>query len=620
MKSVRHRGRDAALMLFAAGLLLGSPAAAPPCAAAAAGYPRLGLMGSIHGNGNPYFNAPTDTTFDSAALDAIARYDEVTLDVNPITPYRPALLAELRARNPNIRVLAYLTSTTSWPASDPDSLNHVPTRYRRLVRDLGGLLYNAIDGQEMPNYNINLARRDSTGRFVVAEALADFFASAILGNGSWDGMLLDTFCPSVLWIQDATHQLDFARAGYASSSAFEAAWGAATDTLARRLRRQVKPGTLLVGNCGESVHQDVFNGWMRENFPLQGGGTWYTNLLQDPHGLLADDRDYIAPPQNYFFSWMAGGASEQYSEANTHKVRYGLASAALGSGYNVFGPSDGNSNTAPYHLWWYDEYAVDLVTGRSATDLAHTHWLGQPLGGPYQMIWVGANPDASTNPGFETNVTTGWKFTRSAPAQATIARDTANPAVGGASAHVAITAAGVNLWDVNLATASTLPLTVGLTYAATFWARASAPRVLAVTATLLAGGDVANRSVTIGTSWQHYQVILQPTQTTNAVLEFFLGLQVGDVWFDDVHFQQGATSLWRRDFDNGIVLVNPSDAVQQVPLSGTYRRILGTVAPAVNDGSAASIAVVPAADALFLIGTSSDIIPPAQVKDLGMAR
>jgi hypothetical protein len=617
VRIVRRTGSVAVLAFVAATMLLAGSARAAT-QGAAAGYPRLGLYGSIHGNGSPYFSAPADTTFDSSALDAIARYDEVILDVNPITPYRPDLLVALRARNPDLKAIAYLTSTFTWPVEDPDSLNHVPTRYRHLVRNLGGFLYNSVDGTEMPDCNINLARRDGTGRFVVAEALADFYASAILGNGSWDGMFLDVFCTTPLWMQDATHQIDYVRAGYSSLASFETAWGAATDTLARRLRREVAPGTLLIGNCGASAHHDALNGWMRENFPFQGGGTWYTNLLQDPNGYLADDRDYIAPAQDYLFSTVSGAATP-YSTVNAHKVRYGLGSAALGSGYAVFGPPDRNSNTAPYHLWWYDEYAVDVVTSHTATDFAHTHWLGVPLGAPYQMIWAGTNPDAVTNPGFETSVATGWTFGHFPPAVTTLSLDTVNPAVGSASAHVKITTAGANPWDVNLATVNTLPLVGGATYAVTFWARASAPRVLPVTATLLAGGDVATRSVTLGTSWQHYQVILQPSQNTNAILEFFMGTQAGDVWFDDVHFQQGATSIWRRDFENGIVLVNPSDGALQVPLGATFHRILGTVDPVVNDGSAVTTAAVPAGDALFLVGGTRDTIPPAAVHDARLA-
>ncbi len=42
---------------------------------------------------------------------------------------------------------------------------------------------------------------------------------------------------------------------------------------------------------------------------------------------------------------------------------------------------------------------------------------------------------------------------------------------------------------------------------------------------------------------------------------------------------------WRRDFQNGIVLVNPSEGPMTVDLGDTYRKILGTHDPLFNDGS-----------------------------------
>ena len=83
---------------------------------------------------------------------------------------------------------------------------------------------------------------------------------------------------------------------------------------------------------------------------------------------------------------------------------------------------------------------------------------------------------------------------------------------------------------------------------------------------------------------------------------FCLAADDGDVWLDDVHFQAGATNVYRRDFQNGIVLVNPAAQALTVPLEPTFRRILGTADPVVNDGSMVTEVTVPPSDALFLIG------------------
>ena len=109
---------------------------------------------------------------------------------------------------------------------------------------------------------------------------------------------------------------------------------------------------------------------------------------------------------------------------------------------------------------------------------------------------------------------------------------------------------------------------------------------------------------------------MTPTQSMSAALAFFLGTDAGDVWFDDVHFQQGATSVWRRDFQNGIVLVNPTETPFDVALESEFKRIVGTHDLVVNDGRRSSLQHVNAFDALFLLRTATDTVPPSPVRDL----
>jgi hypothetical protein len=47
-------------------------------------------------------------------------------------------------------------------------------------------------------------------------------------------------------------------------------------------------------------------------------------------------------------------------------------------------------------------------------------------------------------------------------------------------------------------------------------------------------------------------------------------------------------STWRRDFQNGIVLVNPSNTAQTIDLNGIYRKISGSYDPVFNDGATVS--------------------------------
>jgi hypothetical protein len=68
-------------------------------------------------------------------------------------------------------------------------------------------------------------------------------------------------------------------------------------------------------------------------------------------------------------------------------------------------------------------------------------------------------------------------------------------------------------------------------------------------------------------------------------------------WFDEYDFRLGRSvsrppvapwrdGVWRRDFENGLVLVNPTRESRTVTLEPGYRRLAGNQDPKVNDGSA----------------------------------
>jgi len=55
-----------------------------------------------------------------------------------------------------------------------------------------------------------------------------------------------------------------------------------------------------------------------------------------------------------------------------------------------------------------------------------------------------------------------------------------------------------------------------------------------------------------------------------------------------------------------------------VPLQASFRKILGTVDPTVNDGTWVTEVTVPPSDAIFMIGR--DVSPPAAPRDLRLVR
>jgi hypothetical protein len=582
-----------------------------PATAVAQPFPRLGLYGNVVGGGYPFVKP--DFTLDTLEIGRVARFHQVILDVYPISPYRPDIVQALRARNPQIKLLAYLLVNHIWPVEDADSSRHIPTIINHTVRDLNGFLYDLNTGQKYTDSNINLAKRDLAGRYVVAIALANIIRDHIIATGHWDGIFTDVYCHTVGWTQAGTGRvIDHVRAGYPSVAALDAAWAAASDTLAARLRSYAGPNMLLVGNCGGSSEHAYYNGWMRENFPYQQGGTWYTNMLGHvgSRGYLKDDKDYRQPSSNWMLSVAQTGNGIEYNSFNTWRVRYGLASAALGEGYHCFGPGGRSVQQAPYQQWWYDEYAVDIASGQSSASRQHTGWLGNALGPPRVDFWPNPAPNAVVNGGFEAGVVTGWQFASYTPSQGTVTQDLSTKVVGAASARVRVTVPHNVDWYIALTSTGRLSMFAGTSYSATFWAKANPPRRLRVSA------GSAERHVDLDGTWRQYQVVLVPFANATAGVSFSFADVAGDVWLDDVHFQTGLTSIWRRDFQNGIVLVNPSERSLDVPLGLQYKRILGTRAPAVNNGAAATTMTVPPGDALFLLRGEVDTTRPGRVTDV----
>jgi len=75
---------------------------------------------------------------------------------------------------------------------------------------------------------------------------------------------------------------------------------------------------------------------------------------------------------------------------------------------------------------------------------------------------------------------------------------------------------------------------------------------------------------------------------------------------------KASSKAWRRDYENGIVLVNPDDETRTVKLNGSFRKIRGKMDPAFNDGSVINeISLSPNSGAI-LLRAASEIKAPAE--------
>lgn len=608
--------RIGAAILILTGMT-GAVHAEPGPATSPENYPRLALYGSIRGNGYPFYNAPLDSALNDTVITNVSRFNEIILDVNPIWPFRPDIVQTIKARNPRAKFLAYVVGQDIWMAADKDSLRHYPTRFRRIVTNNNAWLLSKATGNKYYGGNVNLAKRNAAGQLYIADSLAQLWKEVTIDPGIWDGIFYDILCDEMGWLQAEGDSIDYVAAGYSSFQAFNDSWREATNMIGTKMRQWGGPNFIMVGNCALGTKYETFNGWMREGFPYQAGGDWYSNMFWQPGGYFTDEAKFRAPLHNYIFSFQVG--TEPYSDNNSRIMRLGLGSASLASGYGVFGGQDRDAFHSEYQSWWYDEYAVDLATGRSSESAQHTGWLGQPLTDYYQMVWIGTQPEGVANPDFETSVTQGWNLWANHPATRT--RDTTTAGRGSASVRVDIATPNSVNWKVNLNTPLNVALEPYTTYSVTFWVKASTLRTLPIIIAPLGGtGAWFSREVAVGTQWRQFQVPIYTGERAGAIsLQFYLAKDAGSIWFDDVHFQKGVTTVYRRDFQNGSVLVNSStDNWADVQMERPFRRILGLRTPSVNDGSIGTLHTIPPSDALFML--SDDITPPATIKDLRQVR
>jgi hypothetical protein len=100
---------------------------------------------------------------------------------------------------------------------------------------------------------------------------------------------------------------------------------------------------------------------------------------------------------------------------------------------------------------------------------------------------------------------------------------------------------------------------------------------------------------------------------------------VGVVWFDEynVNLGQGMTpptgawqsGVWRRDFDNGVVLVNPKgNGSQTVKLETAYVKVAGTQDPATNSGQTVTTVTLKDRDGIILLRKNAPKRPMAPQK------
>ncbi|HEY4363275.1 MAG TPA: LamG-like jellyroll fold domain-containing protein [Bryobacteraceae bacterium] len=490
----------------------------------------------------------------------LAKKNQLFLSTSPLTPLD---ITQLRAANPGfLGITEVNVSVFDAGFSPPEDYYLKDIHGNKIISWCAPALYLA-----------------NTTKPEVAQALArQAYQQLVDSNFVYDGLFFDSFNTTISQPFTDCHgnavEIDSNGDGIADDPAIlNAAWKAGMYSVINAFR-SLAPNAYVSGHVLATPAQPeslaAFNGtsllgstetvkeglipfgdlWdLYQTWESQGVWPTMTMIQSCPPNLLSYGYGYQPLNQNHMLpSTMA------FAQSSYPNMRFGLGLSLMGDGFFGFDTGDSASQIA----WWYDEYDFNL---------------GYPLG-PAVQTGAGSSANLMANGGFEAGLSQ-WQLTV-ANGKATLAVDTSIAAEGSASAHINVVSAGaansVRLVQDKAAWSA------GVEYRIQFWARADAPRTITVSS--VGSGPKSAAPIAIGTSWGFYSLSFTALTTPQiGRLEFWVGDIAGNIWIDDVRLVQEPSLVYRRDFTNGVVLLNGSATPQTVTLEAGLRRFKGTQAP-----------------------------------------
>ena len=533
-----------------------------------------------------YFHADSQV---GGNLQAMAEFDVVSAPFWTQEGETVARLDSLRLLNPTLKRLAYVNPAgRSLPFfEDP---NHVVNRLLAAIHDswivrneMGQIVYFDPTIPTMPLLNLS-DRCPRVGGKTWGEFIADFSNTQMLSTGRWEGIFWDNIWNGASWVNPTIPgSLDLDRNGVADpADSVDVWWNRGLSQMLARFRAQVGPGVLAVGN-GNNRQFTPMNGRFFEDFPYREG--WTQSMQQ-----TADWQQFALTPSLIIMMTRS-------TETDYRRMRYGLCSSLIAG---TFGCHHANQHAGDFPIL-YDEYRVDL---------------GQPFAPPVELgIDVVAETDFENGipPSFSTGCGSG---------QATLTTDPAL-VVEGSTSLLCRPSGGPEIWQLFLCTNPTaIPLAPGATYTLSFRYRVvSAPPADGY---FFAG---ARSDVDLNGSARNAVILNPPAGTVGEVRGtmtlgnypgYYLlwGLRSGgEIVIDSIEILTGQGGAFRRDYENGIALVNPTQAPVTIQVGPGFHLIEGVVDPFTNTGEAVTQVTLAAEDGLVLLAdVGTPIIdPPAGV-------
>lgn len=273
----------------------------------------------------------------------LAKWDLLILDME-VQRNSPSALVELRKLNPDIIILAYITSQEIIY----DLKAHPMASLRRellaqikddwWLKDVNGNKISFWPGTHM----LNLSNQPEGEKF--NEFLPEFIKNNIQRSYLWDGVFYDNVWGDVNWLSS-------------SLSVSDQEWQTGYFKMLKKTKELCGEDFLVVANG--KIYEPYLahlNGKMLEGFPSQWEGPWSSSMEKYLKIPILSQKPSLAIINVY-----------DKNKENYQLFRFGLTSTMLGDGYFSFDYDTSEHN----QTWWYDEYEINL---------------GQSISSPYNLI------------------------------------------------------------------------------------------------------------------------------------------------------------------------------------------------------------------------------------------
>lgn len=526
----------------------------------------------------------------------------------------PDLAHRLRQINPQIIILPYRIAQEQ--SMDPDAqpppdatidpfydfLEGVVDEW--IVKDTNGNPVSDPDWIDIRKMNISEFSPVVNGQ-TFNDYLTDWVLNTVMASGVWDGIFFDNLFgrinPHILNYNDPAlldYDVNLNRLPDETPAWASDMTRAAANQVLETLRAEVGNLEIIMGNTGP--HPEIFlapqvNGFLFECLDDTWDAEWFSGFSEARWRRALDDyftmqTNTMAPHINIIEGCGRTGAfvepDHNYLEPTEEDIRahrFTLGTALLGDGFYEYDLFDARS--APY---WFDEYTVD-EQGIAIEDGRYKGYLGLALNGvmelttPSTTIWEEHFEDGTlpsemwASPGVYASQNSGDIISGTGSLVIDNPNHTqrAYISTGTDSTQVVLTLGETYVVEFDWIILESLDEFVG----ANIWGGDYNPAAYRVPGVVAGDAGRAQFPLTLESG-------------SDFTIGFTLGGGGGKVAIDNIHVTQGGAGPWRRDFENGFVLVNPINRPYTFnaselagPLNRTgIKRILGSQAPLVNNG------------------------------------